>query len=598
MKKSVFSALFLATAFYLVACDGTGSSGADELFNEDSSSSSCSSEWSSSGKGFSSSSSSKNSSSSQKIDYSNDSKNSSSSNETGSSSSSIRISKEKCADSAEGTIRHVLDIGLAICHNGVFVSYTYPSSSSKSQPAEYVEECPTEDAWEYLNPILTYGTITDKRDGQKYKTIRIGNQNWMAQNLNYYQNSEKTDVMDSSIRFVDKGCGAIGRYYTWKDAMRLQDCDDPSQCPDSIGMRQGICPEGFHIPTSKEFKELLDYTSVSSNNDFTTPLAARISKRQSLAGWTYDAVSNGIYSVMDGTYNTSGFSLLASGMQSKRTENGLKSETQRWVALLGTDSLLTLHIEPHYDVKIFDVFNSAFNIRCIENIENMDPSPEPITFPPSEYNGTYEDLYDNRDGKNYKTVQIGNQIWMAENLNYEAPHSECYAQKEENCQTYGRLYPWYVAIGKTNEECLDKYEHNLCGGQEAPVQGICPDGWHLPDSLEFKELVTYVTENYNKDDSPSNGLRSPSDWLVTDSYGTDIFGFAALPGGSKNSEGLYKGLNAYTKFWSINGTLRPTSLIITFSGWELTNNNVFLNGLSEDFAKGMESVRCIKDTSP
>lgn len=93
------------------------------------------------------------------------------------------------------------------------------------------------------------------------------------------------------------------------------------------------------------------------------------------------------------------------------------------------------------------------------------------------------------DGNSYKTVKIGNQVWMAENLKvHTAKGSWCYANKSENCEKYGRLYTWVTAMALP-DSC---YDHKCEFLEKYPHQGLCPVGFHVPSTEEFYKLYDYV----------------------------------------------------------------------------------------------------------
>jgi len=178
-------------------------------------------------------------------------------------------------------------------------------------------------------------------------------------------------------------------------------------------------------------------------------------------------------------------------------------------------------------------------------------------------------LTDPRDSKTYKTVKIGEQVWMAENLNFEAKGSMCNGELERvydeasedyiykpskgspdkiqaNCQKYGRLYEWETAMK------------------------ACPSGWHLPSNAEWDKLLHYVDSTTNGTKSPYNEsiyesktagkyLKAKSGW--EDDFrgrlgeakvnGIDKYGFSALPGGNIGAhQGNYDHVGYNGLWWS------------------------------------------------
>jgi len=127
---------------------------------------------------------------------------------------------------------------------------------------------------------------------------------------------------------------------------------------------------------------------------------------------------------------------------------------------------------------------------------------------------------DARDGKNYKVVRIGTQIWLAENLNYEAKGSVCYNNEPANCDKYGRLY-------------------NLNTAMKA-----CPKSWHLPSKQEWEILTATI----GGEDTEGKHLKAKSGWN-NNGNGDDTYGFSALPGGG-GVIGHFGGVGDSGGWWS------------------------------------------------
>ena len=202
-------------------------------------------------------------------------------------------------------------------------------------------------------------------------------------------------------------------------------------------------------------------------------------------------------------------------------------------------------------------------------------------------------LVDSRDGKTYKTVQIGKQNWMAENLNYDyklngkSYGSVCSEKDDSKCTKYGRLYNVVAAtdsagiIGEDNHACFHG-DSVFCpqGSSGRVIQGICPDGWHLPTESDWNVLFSMLTvkdsseREYGKNFSQLKSSDAEWDSVVTKFhkneffpeyswttyhelfYGTDDYGFSALKSGVYEGEYYLNYSGDYTDFWKYmkNGT--------------------------------------------
>lgn len=163
-------------------------------------------------------------------------------------------------------------------------------------------------AWDYLNTNISYGEMTDERDGQVYKTVVIGSQTWFAENLNYqvlgsYCYDDNTDA-----------CAIFGRLYTW-------------------GTAKTACPEGWHLPSKDEYSTMY----ASASNSYSNILSAHYSGS-----------------------NSSGFSLLYGGVRStSAVYSGLEGSAYLWTSSMGS--------EKPYGIGPFVVGNNFYMAEYYSN---------------------------------------------------------------------------------------------------------------------------------------------------------------------------------------------------------------------------------------
>lgn len=163
------------------------------------------------------------------------------------------------------------------------------------------------------------------------------------------------------------------------------------------------------------------------------------------------------------------------------------------------------------------------------------------------------------DGYTYKTVGIGTQMWMAENLRVTAgiDSSWCYNDEPENCEIYGRLYTWATAMNIDEKYQTQSALKDGVISETSHNQGICPSGWHIPSDDEWQTLFDFVDAS-NGIATAGQSLCDPNGaWKGYDNYPmTDDYGFSAIPGGKYhyviegNNNVGWKDLGASMHVWS------------------------------------------------
>jgi len=197
---------------------------------------------------------------------------------------------------------------------------------------------------------------------------------------------------------------------------------------------------------------------------------------------------------------------------------------------------------------------------------------------------TYGSMTDSRDGQVYKTVAIGTQTWMAQNLNFAGTDSSkvgvWYNKSPDSGAKYGRLYKWTEAMA------IDRSFTKLTwNGSDSKHTGICPSGWHIPSDSEW----TLLTDSTLAASKAGLQLKATGGWYPNGSgsgNGTDASGFRALPGGDNGDAFDVAGNNA--AFWSASEGFSDYACFRI-----LYNGSNFVYRFSSSKSYGF-SVRCLK----
>ena len=209
-------------------------------------------------------------------------------------------------------------------------------------------------------------------------------------------------------------------------------------------------------------------------------------------------------------------------------------------------------------------------------------------------------LYDARDGQSYTTVQIGDQCWMAENLNIGTMiqgsnnmtdngviEKYCYENSTDNCDVYGGLYQW----------------NEMMSYNTAPEsQGSCPDGWHLPNDESWTILTNFLSNQSiyqcnNNSGYIAKSLASTTNWLNSTSTcnvgnnpaSNNETGFTGHPAGTRSTSGTFFEQTRRAYWWSSsqNGSLSAWYRYLVYN-----SPNTWQG--SDTKAMGY-SIRCLKN---
>lgn len=414
---------------------------------------------------------------------------------------------------------------------------------------------------DFLNPDIEYGELKDMRDGNVYKTVKIGIQTWMAQNLDL-----KTENSEES-RY------SCGKLYPWGDAVDISRPLNNYCSSTDVFNYQGICPDGWHLPQPHDWNILVNYLK----REGYTNIGATLKSNRNNA-WPGDSTATnavGFSAVFGGYISYAGVYVTYGDVG--HTESGF------WVAEEDGPSFTDTYARQINFSAGGAGLGGSFKkekdyVRCVMNYD-IDEGAKSAPKAESVYDSVANTLTDLRDNKVYKTTQIVDQVWMAENLAYVTDGG--YADKGvgSKCATvsdsiYTCFYRWNAA--------MDMPAGNFSETVETPKvpQGLCPSGWHIPSKAEFEHLY----ENVGK---KIEALESGSEWssLRTNDATTD---FNLRPLGYDISCGI-ETFSYYAGLWMAdNDTSSGGAYLFTY-GDRINSTTVA--------KRKYLSVRCLRDAA-
>ena len=541
------------------------------------------------------------------------------------------------------------------------------------------------------------GICTDY-DDNTYNTVQIGNQCWMKENLRttHYANGTSIALGSSTstttaYRYYPNNSSSnvstYGYLYNWKAVMNTS--SSSSSNPSGV---QGICPNGWHVPSDAEWTQLTDYVGSQPQYQCNNSSANIAKAFAATTGWNISTETCAVGNNLSAN-NVIGFSAVPAGNYSN-IYNYYGYNSHFWSTTQGNSSVWGrgLHNDLSNVVRGSNNNYCGFSVRCLRNegisipivttaevsqvsgntavsggnisfdggasvtargiCWGTTPNPTVSNSHTTEGSGTgsftsnitglvYNTVYYVRayatnsqgtsygeqrvftthpacsgnptitdyDGNVYQTVQIGNQCWMKENLRTthyangtnialgsSTSTTTAYryypGNNSTNVTTYGYLYNWAAVMNDAGSSAFNP----------SGVQGICPNGWHVPSDAEWTQLTDYVGSQSaylcgNDSSYITKALVATIGWnisMVTCAAGNNlnvnnVTGFSALPAGYYHYNGNYSSFSNIADFWSSTENVEDKSFYINFH-----YNFAYIN--RDNFSKsGGFSVRCLRN---
>ncbi len=403
------------------------------------------------------------------------------------------------------------------------------SSSSIS-----VESSSSEDVIE-----VVLGEFIDLRDNYAYKTVPMGTQIWLAENLKYDVGEEGSNC----VEFLEENCNKYGRLYNWAAMMNIDSANNQNTAAIAEGNIQGICPEGWFLPRMEDWNTMAEY--VDSKAD-------RLGHNGGLEVEAWHTVGKYLKSTETWFYGNFagdpfGFNGEAAGYRSydnwgttKNYED--KSAAYWWAVDQERDNKAYVKvIDSHMDyLMVTDrAKRGRSSVRCWKPNPDFTGSIDKVVI--------NEDLpliqgtvVDSRDGEVYKWVKIGEQTWFQENARY-LPDVDTLTTKYNN--SYGNLYfvrnfiPTDTVLANRVAAAKETEEYKKRGVYYTwyAAKTACPTGWKLPSEGDWEDLELYVNQNNGHWDN-AWGLKAASEWDQESTEVDNLFHFNLLPSTFKDDK--------------------------------------------------------------